>query len=85
VPFKNWLRDSGQLSALVQETLGSEEFLGRGLFRRESIARLLEEHRQRRHNHSHRIWALFILEQWFRQHFPSASAANLALPADRAA
>jgi asparagine synthase (glutamine-hydrolysing) len=85
VPFKNWLRDSGQLSALVQETLGSEEFLGRGLFRRESIATLLEEHRQRRHNHSHRIWALFILEQWFRQHFPAASAANLAFPADRAA
>jgi asparagine synthase (glutamine-hydrolysing) len=85
VPFKNWLRDSGPLSALVQETLGSEQFLGRGLFRRESIATLLAEHRQRRHNHSHRIWALFILEQWFRQHFPSASAANLAFPADRAA
>jgi asparagine synthase (glutamine-hydrolysing) len=85
VPFKNWLRDSGQLSALVQETLGSEQFLDRGLFRRESIATLLAEHRQRRHNHSHRIWALFILEQWFRQHFPSASAANLAFPADRAA
>lgn len=85
VPFKNWLRDSGQLSALVQETLGSEQFLGRGLFRRESIAKMLEEHRQRRHNHSHRIWALFILEQWFRRHFPSASATNLAFPADRAA
>ncbi len=74
VPFKNWLRDSGRLSTLVRETLTSEEFIGRGLFQRAAIDRLLEEHSQRRHNHSHRIWALFMLEQWFRRHFKSASA-----------
>jgi asparagine synthase (glutamine-hydrolysing) len=85
VPFKNWLRESGPLSTLVRETLTSDEFIGRGLFQRASIDTMLEEHRQRRHNHSHRIWALFILEQWFRKHFKSASARSLALPADRAA
>jgi len=74
VPFKNWLRDSGRLSTLVRETLTSEEFIGRGLFQRAAIDTLLEEHRQRRHNHSHRIWALFMLEHWFRKHFKSASA-----------
>lgn len=74
VPFKNWLRDSGRLSTLVRETLASDEFIGRGLFQRAAIDRLLEEHAQRRHNHSHRIWALFMLEQWFRRHFKSASA-----------
>jgi asparagine synthase (glutamine-hydrolysing) len=84
VPFKNWLRQDGPLSRLVRETLTGEEFLNRGLVRRESVVRLLDEHRQRRHNHSHRIWALFVLEQWFRKHFRSASAPMI-IEAPRAA
>jgi len=80
VPFKSWLRETGALNAQVSETLGSARFLDRGLFRPEAVARLLQEHRARRHNHSHRIWALFILEHWFRQHFDSASAATAAAP-----
>jgi asparagine synthase (glutamine-hydrolysing) len=69
----------------VRETLSSKAFLDRGLFRPEAIARMLEEHRSRRHNHSHRIWALFMLEHWFQKHFTSASAAALAVPGSRAA
>jgi asparagine synthase (glutamine-hydrolysing) len=84
VPFKNWLRQDGPLSRLVRETLTGEEFLNRGLVRRDSVVRLLDEHRQRRHNHSHRIWALFVLEQWFRKHFISASA-SMIIEAPRAA
>ena len=78
VPFKNWLRDSGPLSAVVTATLTGEEFAARGIFRQESVLKMLEEHRQRRHNHSHRIWALFVLEQWFRKHFRSASIATIS-------
>lgn len=80
VPFKSWLRESGALNAQVSDTLGSARFLDRGLFRPEAVERLLQEHRTRRHNHSHRIWALFILEHWFRRHFDSASAATAAVP-----
>lgn len=69
VPFKNWLREAGPLSVRVGETLKSQTFLDRGLFRPEAVARMLDEHRRRRHNHSHRIWALFILEHWLRRHF----------------
>jgi asparagine synthase (glutamine-hydrolysing) len=85
VPFKNWLRDSGPLSAQVSETLRSKSFLDRGLFRSEAVARMLEEHRSRRHNHSHRIWTLFVLEHWFRQHFDSASVSAVVPPNSRAA
>jgi asparagine synthase (glutamine-hydrolysing) len=85
VPFKNWLRDAGPLSAQVAETLSSKAFLDRGLFRPEAVKRMLDEHRSRRHNHSHRIWTLFILEHWFRQHFNTASASAMALPRSRAA
>jgi len=74
VPFKTWLRGSGPLSAQVAETLSSRRFTDRGLFRAEAVARMLAEHRSRRHNHSHRLWALFILEHWLRQHFDSATS-----------
>jgi asparagine synthase (glutamine-hydrolysing) len=79
VPFKNWLREKGQLSAQIEETFASQAFNDRGIFRREAVQRMLAEHRSRRHNHSHRIWALFVLEQWFRQHNDTASASNIAL------
>jgi asparagine synthase (glutamine-hydrolysing) len=85
VPFKNWLRESGPLSAQVAETLSSKAFLDRGLFRPQAIKRMLDEHRARRHNHSHRIWTLFILEHWFRQHFNMASASAVVFPRSRAA
>jgi asparagine synthase (glutamine-hydrolysing) len=85
VPFKNWLRDAGPLSTLVTETLRSKSFTDRGLFRPAIVARMLDEHRSRRHNHSHRIWTLFVLEQWFRKHFDSAGVSAIAVPGSRAA
>jgi hypothetical protein len=47
--------------------------------------RMLDEHRTRRHNHSHRIWALFVLEQWLRTHLDGACLASVAVPQSRAA
>ncbi|MGH8625364.1 MAG: asparagine synthetase B family protein [Gammaproteobacteria bacterium] len=66
VPLKNWLRGNGRLIRLVRQTLESPPFRDRGLFRPEAVRRLLEEHERRRHNHSHRLWALFVLEHWLR-------------------
>ena len=74
VPFKNWLRGDGILNVRVLETLRSAQFRDRGLFRTAEVERMLDEHRTRRHNHSHRIWALFILEHWMRTHFDSLSS-----------
>lgn len=74
VPFKNWLRGDGILNVRVLETLRSAQFRDRGLFRTAEVERMLDEHRTRRHNHSHRIWALFILEHWLRTHFDSLSS-----------
>jgi asparagine synthase (glutamine-hydrolysing) len=85
VPFKNWLRGEGALNSKVTETLTSSRFNDRGLFHPEAVARMLAEHRSRRHNHSHRIWALFVLENWFRSHFDSAAASLVALPRAKAA
>jgi asparagine synthase (glutamine-hydrolysing) len=39
----------------------------RGIFDMREVARLWDEHRTRRHEHSHRLWQLVMLELWFRQ------------------
>jgi asparagine synthase (glutamine-hydrolysing) len=67
VPMKNWLRGTGPLIQLVRQTLESPSFCDRGLVNPAGVHRLLDEHESRRHNHSHRLWALFVLEQWLRR------------------
>lgn len=66
IPLKNWLRAPGELSAWVDGMLAPEVTRRRGLIRPEAIARMRDEHRRRRHNHSHRLWALAILEAWLQ-------------------
>jgi asparagine synthase (glutamine-hydrolysing) len=41
--------------------------LGRGYFRPAAVRQLLEEHQSGRFDHSYRLWALLVLEQWQRQ------------------
>jgi asparagine synthase (glutamine-hydrolysing) len=66
VPMKLWLRGPGRLADRVADLLSPASVAARGLFRPEPVQRLLDEHRARRHNHSHRIWALYVLELWLR-------------------
>lgn len=66
VPMKLWLRGDGPLARRVAKLLSPDAIRARGLLRPEPVQRLLEEHRSRRHNHSHRIWAIFVLELWLR-------------------
>jgi len=66
IPFKNWLRGKGRVAERVAELCRPEELHRRGIFRPQAVARLLEEHRQRRHNHAHRLWAICVLELWLR-------------------
>ena len=39
----------------------------RGLFRRDTLERLLREHSERRADHGHRLWCLCALELWQRR------------------
>lgn len=63
-PAAAWLR--GELKELAGRLLGREGLLGRGLFRNDGVRRLLEEHRQGVRDVSLKIWALMMLEIWFR-------------------
>lgn len=77
IPLKNWLRQPGRLAARIAEVCGPDAIRARGLFRPEAVARLIDEHRSRRHNHSHRIWALYVLELWLQSRERDSSFSNV--------
>jgi asparagine synthase (glutamine-hydrolysing) len=63
-PIDRWLR--GELKELAYDTLLSPQAKERGLMRPDYVARLLDEHCAYRANHHYRLWALLMLELWFR-------------------
>lgn len=73
MPLSEWL--AGRLAHEVDDHLGPHGLERRGLFRDGAIAALLAEHRGGRRNHAGRVWALLILERWFRRYAPSWSMA----------
>ncbi len=64
VPLGKWLR--GEFRHIVDEFVLGDRALGRGVFDREFVRRLVNEH-SRGVNHDERIWALVNFEIWQRQ------------------
>ncbi|MCC6870221.1 MAG: asparagine synthase (glutamine-hydrolyzing) [Burkholderiales bacterium] len=71
MPLSEWL--AGRLAGEVDDHLGARGLDHRGLFRDGALGALLAEHRSGRRNHAGRVWALLILERWFRRYAPSWS------------
>jgi asparagine synthase (glutamine-hydrolysing) len=69
VPISRWFRD--ELKNELREVLLDPVCLGRGLFRPEAIEKLVAEHVEGKREHSQRLWALLMLELWFRRHLDS--------------
>jgi asparagine synthetase B (glutamine-hydrolysing) len=70
VPLDHWFR--GELRPLLYDTLLDSRSLSRGYFKPESVRRLVEEHDERRWDHSYRLWALLCFELWQRTWLDSA-------------
>jgi asparagine synthase (glutamine-hydrolysing) len=66
VPMKNWLRDHAENRAWMATVLSDPSFRDRGVFHSTFVQRMIEEHRRKTHNHSHRLWALVVLDFWLR-------------------
>jgi asparagine synthase (glutamine-hydrolysing) len=64
------------LKAELKEVLLDPICLSRGIFRPAVITRLIDEHTRQEREHSHRLWALLMLELWFRQHMDSYTATS---------
>ena len=65
VPLDHWLRH--ELKDLTGDLLLAPSALSRGWFRREAVAKLIDDHQSRRWDHSARLWALLMLESWARR------------------
>ena len=65
VPIDTWLR--GPLRVFAQDLLLGPTAQSRGLFDRAAVATLLDDHVSGRRNTHHQIWALLMLELWFRE------------------
>ncbi|HSE30485.1 MAG TPA: asparagine synthase (glutamine-hydrolyzing) [Pyrinomonadaceae bacterium] len=65
VPIGHWFR--GKMQPFLREVVLSEKALRRGLFRREAIERLIDDHVSSKRDHSHQLWTLLMLELWFQR------------------
>jgi asparagine synthase (glutamine-hydrolysing) len=65
VPIGHWFR--GVMQPFLRETLLSDKALARGLFKPEMVRRIVDEHVEKKNDHSHRLWSLLMLELWFER------------------
>jgi asparagine synthase (glutamine-hydrolysing) len=78
-PIDLWLRR--ELKEMAYDTLLSPVARQRGLFRPDFVRRLLDEHCSYRANHHTRLWALLMLELWFRTWIDGQTAGAAIRPA----
>ncbi len=78
-PIDQWLRQ--ELKELAYDTLLAPEARDRGIMRPDYVRRLLDEHCAYRRNHHTRLWALLMLELWFRMWIDGAAASEAYRPA----
>ncbi len=64
VPMEHWFR--GPLRELVHDSLLCKTFLERGIVSPDFASYLVEEHQRGRRNNQHQIYALLMLELWFK-------------------
>lgn len=59
----------GELRPLLEESLVGSRSLARGYFRAAALRQTIDEHLAGYRDHSRRLWALIMLEQWHRHRF----------------
>jgi asparagine synthase (glutamine-hydrolysing) len=65
VPLDHWFRR--ELRDMTRETLLSDSARCLEFFRPQAIRELVEQHQRGQADHSHKLWALLVFENWLRQ------------------
>ena len=78
IPLKHWLRR--ELRPLMNDLLAPQTIRRRGYFDPDCISGWIKEHQEQRANHSHRLWALMVLELWHRHVVDSRHPTVSATP-----
>ncbi len=69
IPQGSWLRNG--LRHFAEELLLERTTLARGLFREQTVRRMLRHHASGRRDYGTWIWCLIVLELWFRKSLAS--------------
>ena len=78
-PVDHWFRN--EIKELAYDTLLSQSARQRGIFRPDYVQRLLDEHCGFTRDHHTRLWALLMLELWFRMWIDAPAEAEILRPA----
>jgi asparagine synthase (glutamine-hydrolysing) len=65
VPIGHWFR--GSMQTFLRDTLLSDRALSRGLFGRDKVRQIVDQHVERKVDHDQRLWTLLMLELWFER------------------
>jgi len=76
-PIDHWLR--AELKDMAYDVLLSDAATQRNIFRKDYVKQLLDEHVSGQNSHHTRLWALLMLELWFRVWIDQPAQAPLAL------
>ena len=66
VPIGEWFRTDPPLKAMLHDNLFASDSFGATHFNMNVVRRLVDEHMQERVDHSQRLYALLMLELWWR-------------------
>lgn len=66
VPLEYWFKN--QLNNYLKSQLLNEKFYRWG-FKKEGIEQLITSHESKHNNYANRLWALLMLNEWFKQYF----------------
>jgi asparagine synthase (glutamine-hydrolysing) len=66
VPLDRWFR--GPLADELRSVLLDPATVARGLFRPDSVRAMIDEHQSGKRDHAYRLWALMMLELWYRRY-----------------
>lgn len=83
VPMGDWLRQ--ELRPVVEALLLDRDPFPHGAFSRPALAKLYEEHRLRRRDHTRGLWALLSLQLWADRHLAVSEDAAVVPHTGRAA
>ncbi len=75
-PIAYWFRTT--LFPFISNTLTQSHFVREGMFKKETVERLLIEHRSNRQDHHVRLWMLLNLELWHQLYIEGVEQTALA-------
>lgn len=78
VPLGIWMR--GELRPMVENILTDLTTCKRGIYDQAGVRVLLNEHMRRRRDNSHKLWALLMIELWFRTFIDRVPTTPLSGP-----